>query len=286
MKKKVITIVFLLLTAVTIGCSIINDEKSVGIKGVNFFDPEFPIQVEQLKPGDIIDEFDAIVATIDKWFALKERKNIASDLLNQHFRERMSQASDKDQLLEILTEMFATLDNGHSRLFESRTNGLARATIIEDNFVITSMAETSALVKHEVQVGWLITQIDDMPIRQWINLQQKYFGGSDQWVRRNLEYHVFMRFPFQAEERTYTLLDEQGAEHNVTIPLQNSFSEFMDACLPQEMVISERMEIEGYIFGYISIHEMSHLALAEFDKHLAKLLDANGIIIDLRNNSG
>ncbi len=287
MKNKVISLfIFILLVITLAGCSDKNDGKSVGIKGIRFYDSNVPQRTAQLTPEGFLDEFDAIVATIDKWYALKERKNITSDLLNELYRNRVIQARDTKQMLEILTEMFATLNNGHARPFEYRMNGLAEATVIENHYVLTRLSEQSDLARQGIQTGWHIKSIDNKPIAEWIEFQKKYFGGTDQWVKRNTTYHVFMRFPFQAAERTYTFSDNQGTKHIATITLQNSFSDFMNAFDPQEKVFSEIIEADRYRLAYLSLHEMSDEAISEFDSHLTQLLEADGLILDLRTNSG
>ncbi len=276
-KLKKIVVILVILLLIGYGC---ND---TGISRVSFYEFGQEIESNVLDPEEYYEEFLAVVETIDMHYALMERKNLTKKDIKATFDERAELVSNRFEYLELMTELFAKLNNGHARVFEYRSCALVEASILDSRVFISNIGSDKELRALNLEVGDEIIEIDGMPISQWLNEKSKYFGGANSKQKRDLELHVFMKYPFEGETRQYTIRDKKGDVYEIEIEFPYNFSHFLgEFTTPLESRVIQTTK--G--IGYIAINEMTDTAYDLFVKELQHLSYIDTLILDLRENGG
>ncbi len=278
MKKGLVAV--LILVFILVGC-----ETSVDIDGIEVFKQGDVIEVTRLDREGYYEEYQAVLKAIDNWYALKERKNISKEVLDSTFNERAVEIDNPIDYLELMMELFATLDNGHTRVFEYRRADLVKAIEIDGRFYVQNIDEQSQLAEHGVKIGWEVLSIDDTPVKEWTQNRMKYYGGNSSKQRRELELDIFMRQPFDSEIRNYMMRDLQGNIHHFEISFEHNFGKFISVFNenPVNHMVIDDSKIK---IGYIAINTMSGEAYSIFEAVIKDYLTYDALIIDLRENGG
>jgi len=286
MKKKKFGIVLLILVimVVILSASIfinIYKQQANGVCPSN----EIDLTKMNLHKEEFVDEFKRTIFAIDNWYGHKERKNIDIQALEAEFLPQIEKAEFLGEFIEIMTRLFAKLENSHSAyLFKSLMRGVnIYCSKIEYKIIVTDNLLNSEVSGSSIVRGSEIIEIDGIPVNEWIASRKKYISSStDHWFIAQAVSQIFQRHQFEKEERTYSFIPLNGDKiEKMTLKLDKPYYEYAEYRL-NPMVESKEFKNTGYI----SINSMQGEVVNEFDSALSGLKNKENLIIDLRKNTG
>ncbi len=199
--------------------------------------------------------------------------------------ENSSKVRDAENIIEfnfILLELFAELKNSHSNVYTGMSSyGLpVLCDLIEDQVIITYVGDNQILDKG-IGKGWIVKKISQQPAKKWLKNRFKIISGStEQALWKGSLFWVFRRYQSEPEVREYSLIGPQGDILNISLSLD----------LPSDQFKSDRFSpVETRDlgeYGYIANNTMQDGIVELFDQSLKNMISKNGLILDLRRNSG
>lgn len=243
---------------------------------------------------DRLANFDRLWRAMDAHYPYFQPKGVAWDELAARYRPQIEGASSDQEYYLLIENMLAELNDGHTGLspslaFQAGCN-FAWTREMGGQAVVT-VARGSAL-EAGLEVGSVILSVDGLPVEQALDSVDPCLrAGSTPWKRRSLAFHNLLHthfgsrreIAFQApagEERTAILAcTEQAAR------AESESGDVWDLLLPvyERQIVSRRLP-SG--LGYIRIPTFGTDLVADFDAALDELLDAPGLVLDLRGNGG
>ena len=275
--KRMMIITLLALILVIGGCS--NQREIEGIKQLEGSVSSISINLE---PEEYGKEIERIINGIDEWYAHTDRKNIDSQYLRETYIGKAESADRFSELHTVLLQLFSELENGHSNVFAGVPEyGVSiRVKLIEDKVVITSLGDLG-VPDVKVDMGFVVEEIDQQPVKEWMEERFSLISASTPQAlwQESLEW-IFKRYAYEHETREYLIRSPQGEEFKVELSLSTPG---YDLGFHQRPIV-ETGDFGNY--GYIALNTMMDGIVEAFDEALAKMIEKEGIIIDLRNNGG
>ncbi len=227
-------------------------------------------------------EFEAILATIDRYYALKELKGVDKAELRTRFGAEIERAGSAEAFYSVLVRLFAALHNSHSglslpgRAFADAGIG---TVLIGDRLVLTGEISDGALLDNGLTRGWEISAIDGVPFPVWLAQRGEFVSASTPQYRSvAAARQATTRFWFERVERRFTFRSPAGASLTLEVRLDRT-----------PTAGGTQVLVTGRALGdvaYISVDSLSGDVVSQFEAELAKRVDKPALILDLRRNSG
>lgn len=230
------------------------------------------------------------------WGAMKaaypyfDEKGVDWAAVREHYAPLVAQVKSDEEYYALVDEILRGLQDGHTRLSVNAPAGewccFAMAEEIEGRAVITSSgpeARQAGLIP-----GTILLSVDGRPVEDLVAEQEERVIVSTPWQRRYLAFFRLLSLPADRMTAEVSFLAAEGEVVSVLLQREEDSSGRQTAQLDSTPLIrGERLPSEA---GLIRIPTFSsstgHDLVAEFDLALDSLMDAPGIILDLRGNSG
>jgi len=227
-------------------------------------------------------EFEAILATIEQSYGLKNAKGIDVGELRTRFGPDIDRAAGPEGFYAVLVRLFSALHNSHSGLvlpasafaFAGMTT-----TLVGDRLLVVGEPTDAVLVDHLVGRGWEVTAIDDVALAEWIARRLELVSASTtQYGRVAAAAQATRRFWFEPVARRFTLRSPSGDAVTLEIRLDRPPAATAAPPLATSRAIAE--------IGYVSVDSLTGAVVAQFEAELSKMIDKPALILDLRRNTG
>jgi carboxyl-terminal processing protease len=242
--------------------------------------------VKQLSDKDRVEMFEEIWKTINENYGDPTFGGIDWQAARDRYRPRIEMAKDDREFAIALEEMIAELNDSHTSLANpfrpdkmlSAWNVGFRVNEIESKVVVTEIIAGSEAAQAGVNPGMIVNKIDGQSVedrKAWLQkLIKKRTGASSDRFLRHLLYQVF----FVGEPGASSiieLVDSSEKAFEVKVARRDG------GIVPES--IAQRLP-SGY--AHIKFHSFSAPNDKWFSNEINKLMDAPGLIIDLRGNVG
>jgi carboxyl-terminal processing protease len=245
-----------------------------------------PGAIKQLSNKDRVEMFEEVWKTINDNYADPTFGGIDWGEVRERYRPRIEMANDDREFAIVLEEMIAELNDSHTVLANpfrpdkklSAWNVGFRVNEIEGKVAVTEVIAGSEAGRAGVKVGMIVSKIDGQLVedrKAWLHaLIKKRLGASSDRFLRHLLYEGFFAGESGASSTVeFVDLSEKAFEIKVTRREGGIVPESITRRLPS-----------GH--GYIKFHSFSAPNDKWFRSEINKLMDAPGLIIDLRGNYG
>ena len=237
--------------------------------------------------------FDRLWHAVNAAYPYFHMKGVDWQAVYDAYRPKVNAVKDDAAYAALVGEMLATLDDGHTGVVDpspraGRTYfGTGRA--LDDGIVIDQLGPTGRAAG--LSPGDVLVSADGRPIEQALDaVPAALRSGSTPLRRRHLA--AFSVLSTTGSELRVTVEKADGSQQSVTLVVPDTARQPASASPeapgpPKPIITGERLA-SG--IGLIRIPTLSHSTgqdlVAEFDAALDKLLDAPGLILDLRGNGG
>jgi len=231
---------------------------------------------------------------MDAHYPYFQQKGIGWEELAAGYRPQIEGASSDQEYYLLIENMLAELNDGHTGLTPSFAfqAGCTFAWAREmDGQAVVTVARGSGL-ETGLEVGSVILSVDGLPVEQALDSVAPCLQvGSTPWKRRSLAFHNLLHTPF-GSRREITFQTPAGEERTATLVcteqvarVESESGDVWGLLLPvyERQIVSRRLP-SG--LGYIRIPTFGTNLVADFDAALDGLLDAPGLVLDLRGNGG
>ena len=227
-------------------------------------------------------EFEAVLAGIDRHYGLKELKGVDVADLRARFGPEIEEARDAGAFYATLVRVFAALHNSHSGLvLPARAFAFAGigTILIGDRLVLTGEIADTTLRDHGLERGWQIAAIDGIPLTQWLSARAELVSASTlQYQRIAAAQQVTWRFWFEPAARQLTFRSPGGTDLTLEVRLDRASSGIDPLPLVTGQAFGES--------GYIAVNGLTGNVVSEFERFLGGRIDRPALILDLRRNQG
>ncbi|WP_027339844.1 S41 family peptidase [Halonatronum saccharophilum] len=283
-KKKAYLLIGLLLYILTCGIYFFtsNSSKNYSIDGVSEYrGGELP-DVYRLKSDDFTLEMRNIINAIDNFYALKERKNVEIDKLEEEYLTKAGELESVDQFFELGLELFANLNNPHARFIVPTFGQSMKAELIEGKVVVTTIENKGLKKEIGMEQGAIIKAIDGIAIDEWLKERFKYISSANQhWKWYGAVEEIFLRYIFEDEIRRFKYRNPDGSINKVDISLGLPMYKVRNKLTPKPVIAKSFNDK-----GYIAVNTLTDGIVEEFDSNLENLLNKDSLILDLRQCGG
>jgi carboxyl-terminal processing protease len=250
-----------------------------------------------------VESFDAVWTTIRDRHWETEIAGLDWDALRDELRPRVEQATTMDTARAPIEEMIQRLGLSHYGLIPAEvydelggpagmgaldgTSGID-LRVVEDQVLVTSVADDSPADRAGVQPGWILVEVDGERLAPVLAKVAERFGGT-LYEPMALAGAALGRLagPVGAA-RTLTLVDGAGATVEATLELVAQRGNKIEVgFMPPLYAWIDHRRIEGTV-GYIAFNLFIDPArlMRDFNEAMESFLDAEGLILDLRGNPG
>lgn len=244
--------------------------------------------------GDRVESFDRLWRAIRDTYPYFDLKGVDWEEVYSRYHPQIvaavgdTTAADDATYFHLIADMLSELNDGHTGLSDPAPSFAAWFGRLEDvEGQVLLMGVTDQAAAAGLSRGDVITALDDRSVDDAIAaLPPALRDGSTSWGRRDAALsNVFAIFDDDADLNV-TFTDADGESHTVTLtptPIDTTSSAGQSA-----PVVSGKRLDSGV--GYLRIPRFwergSEDLIAQFDSALESLMDAPGLIIDLRDNGG
>ena len=264
--------------------------------------PEVPVLTPDERRLEIA-SFDHVWSTVrDKHFD-PALAGLDWDALRAELRPRVEQAQTRDQVRDVLGDLVGRFRQSHfqilpAELYEPAAAGSPRAAdgtpgvearVIGGSALVTRVTPGSPADRAGVLPGWELLRIDDLDVRRRVGeMTRKYASRFD----RDSLLSGSLRFALAGpvgRQMTLTCRDGRGAARRLTL-VRVAHEGWMSrpfGHIPSVPVWIRSQRIDGRT-GYVAFNAFIDPGrlMPRFNEAIASFADANGIVIDLRGNTG
>ena len=230
-------------------------------------------------------EMEYLIRAIDRWYALKERKQVNSQALRDEFIPRVNEIDTPEAFFEVSVELFSRLDNPHTQMLVPTYGLPIKAELIANNPVVTTIQEKHLLEKMPGKLpepGEIIEKIDGIAAGEWLERRSLYISSANaHWEQHGAAEQIFVRYVFEEKIRRYTFRDKEGYLYETELSLVLPAGDVRKALELKNVVTRVYNDI-----GYLAVNSLSQNTVEAFDHALKKLKDKGGLILDLRQCGG
>jgi carboxyl-terminal processing protease len=234
--------------------------------------------------------FERLWRAMDRYYPYFALKGVDWDEVYGRYQPQVAQTTSDHEYWRLMAQMLAELNDGHTRMLSPSQQsgrsyfGTARpfgADILADEVGV--VAQTAGLERCAVLLA-----VDDRPVEEALAVVPAILtaGGMPHNLRTLAAAHLLSS---RDDRLTVTFVDASGLIQTVTLqqPAATAVPSPPTAIIPPPPISSERLPAG---IGLIRITTFSgregQALVAAFDAALDDLLDAPGLIVDLRGNGG
>lgn len=225
--------------------------------------------------------FDRLWAAMDKAYPYFAEKDVAWEAVGARYRPQAAAAVSDEAYAAVIEAMLAELDDAHTHVSgayaPSCTFGSVRE--IEGQAVVIRAGEAGAEVG--LAPGAVVTAVGGQPTAQRIaDILATQEPASTPWQARYWAFGGLLRVP-QGETLSLTFATAAGESREAAL-----------TCTPEraavggDIVSSERLPNGIGVIRIAIFSGNSETLVQQFDAALDELMDAPGLILDLRGNGG
>lgn len=245
---------------------------------------------------DRLANFDRLVQGIEAAYPYFDLKGVDWGDLVSGYRPRIEEAESDEATFATLEEMLAELNDGHAGVTPPVVRNAGCTFVetreIEGQAVVVRTAGNA--LEAGLSAGSTILSVDGWPLEEALeDINELLRYGSTARQRRARAFQWLLHTPY-GEEREITFETPEGEERTAVLVCAEDPAaaaeagkggDIWDVLVPaaERRVVSRRLE-SG--IGYVRVPTFGVDLVAEFDAALDDLLDAPGLIIDLRGNGG
>lgn len=234
--------------------------------------------------GDHLDTFKRLSRAVGNYYPYLDLKQVDWQAMTQKYEEKLQMVYSDSEYVRLLGHMLAELNDGHTGVTSPWPNsGLRWLGTVRDcdgKAVVTAVRKKLAVPG--LVAGAEILEIDGLPVDQYIKtLPPAQRSGSTEWQARNIAYSVLLALP-SGTQRTVTYRSPDGMVSTVTLEWKDEYASTSSTVNPE--VTLTKLESGIAVIRVDSLGGES--TIQEFDRVLDSVLEARGIILDLRQNSG
>jgi len=205
--------------------------------------------------------------------------------IHERYRPRIEAAANDQEVYALFETMLATLRDAHTVFNqpdvsrEQRQKGSAGLSLgeVEGKTVVLSLDQDSGAFHAGVAPGMVLRTVNDRPIEQiYAQIRSEYAGSSSDRAMKNLMQGALLYGDFLGPSRK---LGFEGFRHE---KLTVTITPGGPVDVPPGLT-GRRLE-SG--IGYIKFDQWNPAIGERFREELGKLMDAPGLILDLRGNGG
>jgi carboxyl-terminal processing protease len=237
----------------------------------------------QLPPfsKDRVANFDRLWRSMNTQYPYFELKGIDWQAFYSHYRPLVEAAQSDQEFFSVLSDMLAELNDDHTGLVSSPLSPLCRFVIIQEidsQAVVTTAGETALAAG--LFEGSVITAVDGQPVSSALDLvSPQLTAGSTPWRQRSNSFLYLLASPPGGTRRVSFDTSSGLSQHaSLECKLRPGPGTSMDETISWEWLPS------GY--GYIRIPTFGKNLINEFDAAIEELMDAPGLVLDIRGNGG
>jgi carboxyl-terminal processing protease len=229
------------------------------------------------------ENFDRLWLAIDRRYPYFAEKGIDWPAVRERYRLQLDQADTDAAYHQLVSAMLAELNDGHSAL--ENTQFPVRFGLVEEiegQAVITSVGPSAQAVG--IQPGDILLALRGKTTGKALeDLPAPLRTGSTPWNARSIAFSHLLDVP-RNRQLAVTVRSADGTLRDVTIQQLSTPAANPPAPAPGPVIQGRQLE-SGV--GVIRVPRLSGDGLtAQFDQALDNLMDAPGIILDLRGNGG
>jgi C-terminal processing protease CtpA/Prc len=248
-------------------------------------DPPGPALATDLSAKERRENFEALWSIIDTTYADFQLKSIDWQQIGQRYTARLDSITTDDDFYRMMFQLVNELKDTHSWL-----NNYHLPAPLTVYGVPTDLFQDRPFVIAGDKAGWEVLAVDGMTISQRIESLRPFLGArsSERAFRR--EAARFLLAGKASEPLSVTLRSPQGQTETLTL---KPGGRSIPAPTPQISIMLTRQQFVDFGrypsgLGYIHIRSFNgHEEITqEFDRALDALRDANGLILDIRDNPG
>jgi carboxyl-terminal processing protease len=241
-------------------------------------------------PGETWEgNFRRLWRAMDYAYPYFEQKGVDWDDVYRRYAPQMAQVESDHAYWRLVTRMLAELNDGHTGLISpSPRSGRRYFAICRDvgGVIVLDQVGQTAL-DAGLERGNVVLAVEDVPIEEALERVSPVLrAGSTPWQRRaNAAYHLLST---TEDPLAVTVSGVTGERTVVLVWPDDPLDPAAEDVMPwQPLITGERLPsgvglIHIPTFGAGSGHDL----VAEFDAALDGLMDAPGLILDLRENGG
>ncbi len=242
--------------------------------------------------------------TVGRSYPCFELKHIDWPAVGEEFLPRAREAESVGELGLLCMELLARLEDSHAQLLAGQVTlpvpplpiwdaGLACLVADGGDPAVYYLVPDGPAAKAGLQVGMTIERINGQPaasaIDDTMSLLSRYYGYSS---RRYLRYDAHRLFARQLEQGAALSLDARDADGNshhyaLSATLRAAYLPRLPVPVPG---IDENRNVSWKLLtgniGHIYVRRIREDLTASLDRAVADLAAADGLIIDVRGNSG
>ena len=213
--------------------------------------------------------------------------NLDWDAVLELYFPRIEAAQSQEEYIRILQECVALLRDGHTRIGGGRSGDTPLLNIepIGGKPVVTTVGDTPEMQASGIRPGMELVRVNGVSVNQV--LEREIYPYVFASTPQGRDVNAFKRLLEAESDSTIsaTFLDRKGKMY--TVDLVCDLSKHRDAA-PWTKPPSgfEYQQLPGKI-AYVAINTFgSEKIVKEFDDTFDKILDSQGLIMDVRNNGG
>jgi carboxyl-terminal processing protease len=234
--------------------------------------------------------FERLWRAMDRYYPYFELKGVDWDAVYGRYQPQVAQTTSDHEYWRLMAQMLGELNDGHTGMLSPSVQsgrtyfGTARpfgANILVDE--VNSVAQAAGLERCAVLIA-----VDDRPVEEALAVVPAILtaGGMPHNLRTLAATHLLSS---RDDRLTVTFVDASGVMQTVTLqqPAETTVPSPATAITPPPPISSERLPCGIGLIRIATFSGREGQALVDaFDAALDDLLDAPGLIIDLRGNGG
>jgi C-terminal processing protease CtpA/Prc len=255
-------------------------------------------QVGLLPPltQDRLVNFDRLTRAMERAYPYFELKGIDWDAMVERYRPQIETAGTEREYYATLERMLAGLNDGHTGVTPplARIEGCFFGTTreIEGQAVVVKVGGSG--LEAGLTIGSAVLTVDGEPLAEALEtVDPRLLVGSTARQRRSHAFQFLLHTPFgetrdvtfetpSGEQRTATLACPEDAAAAADVDRGGDIWDLLRPVAERE-VVSRRLP-SGV--GYVRVPTFGTDLVSDFDAALNEMLDAPGLILDVRGNGG
>jgi carboxyl-terminal processing protease len=214
-------------------------------------------------------------------------KKIDWDNIPDKYLPRVQEAKTYGEYISILLECTALLKDGHTGIYFHNEGDTPPLQIqpVEGKPVITAYAKTEEMINNKIQIGMELIKVNGKPVEEILKNQiYPYICSSTPQDRDIQAFNKLLEFT-PGEKVTAIFRNIEGKEFNTILTCNMRAKHDSTYWLRQQKQF-EYKELDNNII-YIALNSFNNKGIVnQFDRIFDKILNSNGLILDIRKNGG
>lgn len=218
---------------------------------------------------------------------LEQRPNLDWERILELYLTRIDKAESQQEYIAILQEAVALLEDGHSsvRGGDSQDSPLLNIEPVEGKPVVTAVGSTPEMKASAIRLGMELIAVNGVEVKQLLEkeIYPFIFASTPQDRDRKAFRHLLAGESGTSISATFRDMD--NTQHEVTLVCNLNENREAAPWTKRPLPFVYKEPAEGIAYVALNTFGNSRVVKA-FDAKYEKILEAEGLIIDVRNNGG